>query len=199
MNGVPMEEKYLSPEDFEEQLLTLIMKETQVGGWLIDCPVLWYLDFFQPNCNLKQMSLKSREASNKHCKLDSGWHRAFRRRKGFSLIKKRNNFLFFLVCIDIFSWGLTRCIIIWRATSLPPYTEGGIPQQADGNVRPPKIQISTDGILWNVLAIQNWQYPATIQIITDRIIQILQAIQKAVYRNLQTDSMDMIDHLMSWY
>ncbi len=33
MNGVPMEEKYLSPEDFEEQLLTLIMKETQVGGW----------------------------------------------------------------------------------------------------------------------------------------------------------------------
>ncbi len=38
MNGVPMEEKYLSPEDFEEQLLTLIMKETQVGGWLIDCP-----------------------------------------------------------------------------------------------------------------------------------------------------------------
>jgi hypothetical protein len=32
MNGVPMEEKYLSPEDFEEQLLTLIMKETQVGG-----------------------------------------------------------------------------------------------------------------------------------------------------------------------
>jgi hypothetical protein len=30
MNGVPVEEKYLTPEDFEEQLLTLIMKETQV-------------------------------------------------------------------------------------------------------------------------------------------------------------------------
>ncbi len=44
MNGVPMEEKYLSPEDFEEQLLTLIMKETQVGGWLIDCALsgIWF-------------------------------------------------------------------------------------------------------------------------------------------------------------
>jgi hypothetical protein len=30
MNGVPIEEKYLTPEDFEEQLLTVIMKETQV-------------------------------------------------------------------------------------------------------------------------------------------------------------------------
>ncbi len=30
MNGVPIEENYLTPEDFEEQLLTLIMKETQV-------------------------------------------------------------------------------------------------------------------------------------------------------------------------
>lgn len=30
MNGVPIDEKHLTPEDFEEQLLTLIMKETQV-------------------------------------------------------------------------------------------------------------------------------------------------------------------------
>ena len=29
MNGVPMEEKHLTEEDFEEQLLTLLMKETQ--------------------------------------------------------------------------------------------------------------------------------------------------------------------------
>ena len=31
MNGVPMEQKYLTGEDFEEQLLTALMKETQVG------------------------------------------------------------------------------------------------------------------------------------------------------------------------
>ena len=30
MNGVPMEQKYLTGEDFEEQLLTALMKETQV-------------------------------------------------------------------------------------------------------------------------------------------------------------------------
>ena len=30
MNGVPFEQKYLTSEDFEEQLLTTIMKETQV-------------------------------------------------------------------------------------------------------------------------------------------------------------------------
>ena len=29
MNGVPIEEKYLTEEDFEEQLLTILMKETQ--------------------------------------------------------------------------------------------------------------------------------------------------------------------------
>ena len=31
MNGVPMEQKYLTGEDFEEQLLTVLMKETQVS------------------------------------------------------------------------------------------------------------------------------------------------------------------------
>ena len=30
MNGVPMEQKFLTGEDFEEQLLTALMKETQV-------------------------------------------------------------------------------------------------------------------------------------------------------------------------
>ena len=35
MNGVPMEQKYLTGEDFEEQLLTSLMKETQVGIRLI--------------------------------------------------------------------------------------------------------------------------------------------------------------------
>ncbi len=87
------------------------------------------------------------------------------------------------------------------------YTEGGILQLADGNVGPPEIQILIDGILWNVLAIQIWWYPATSlrkcfntwnRDLTDRIIQISQAIQKAVYRNLLTDSMDVLDHLMPW-
>ena len=30
MNGVPIEEKYLTEEDFEEQLLNILMKETQI-------------------------------------------------------------------------------------------------------------------------------------------------------------------------
>jgi hypothetical protein len=56
-------------------------------------------------------------------------------------------------------------------------TEGGIPQTADGLdgcVGPPDVLILTNSYIW-----------------------ILQAIQKAVYRNLLTDSMDVLDHLMS--
>jgi hypothetical protein len=56
--------------------------------------------FFQPsNCNLKQMSLKSRVATNKHCKmLTVAVTGLCGGEKFFSLIKKRNNFLFLLDC-----------------------------------------------------------------------------------------------------
>ena len=37
LNGVPMEQKYLTGEDFEEQLLTALMKETQVRLRLVNC------------------------------------------------------------------------------------------------------------------------------------------------------------------
>ncbi len=57
-------------------------------------------------------------------------------------------------------------------------TEGGIPQPADG--------------------LDRCVGPLDVLILTNSFIWILQAIQKAVYRNLLTDSMDVLDHLMSW-